>query len=248
MLPLFSVTHLIIGIGIIQSLCHTALRIYYMITDGCHHEFTMLNVIKWWPYFIQPLIPYHTCREGRTVLQNRQVWSPSLGGGWGELTKSILRVSSTARIRTKLSVSESAETCPAVCHDEDWPDLGLTPKPGAEPFMLWLQSSLHTQICFSDSLRWLQREKVTHCAPHLTTSSPRHDALFGFAFKIFHPWPDPVRSLTRSKSEELERCTMTWFILRGARWLLKFPSPLDATHCPPAQKMEILILFLIWLV
>lgn len=214
-----------------------------MFTDGFHHESTMLNAIKWWTYFIQPLIPYYTCKEGRTLLQNRQVWSPSPRGGWGELTKSILWVSSTARIRTKLSVSAFAKTCPAVCHDEDWPD--LLPSRGQNPLC---SGTLHTRVCSSDSPRWLQREKAAHCAPHLSTSSPRHHAPSGSAFKTCHPWPDPVRSLTRSKPEELERHTVTWFIPRGARWLLKLPSPQDATHCPPAQKMEILIWFLIWLV
>lgn len=190
-----------------------------MFTDRFHHEITMLNVIKWRPSFIQLLMPHYTCKEGRTVLQNRQVWSPSPWGGWGELTKSILWVSSTARIRTKLSVLAFAKNCPAVCHDEDWPDL----LPSQEQNLL-CSGSLHTWVCSSDSPWWLQREKAAHCAPHLTTSSPQHNVLSGSAFKIHHPWPDPIRSLARSKSEELERHPVTWFILRGE--LLKLPSPL----------------------
>lgn len=135
-----------------------------MFTDGFHHESTILNVIKWWPYFIQPLIPYHTSKEGRTVLQSGQVWSPSPWGWWGELTKSILWVISTARIRTKLSVPAFVKTCPAVCHGEDWAD--LLPSQEQNPLCLAVCTHGFVSQILHDAWRGKRLHSVLHTSPH----------------------------------------------------------------------------------
>lgn len=161
MLPLFSTTHLHSwnwdNIYPMSQSFKDILYVYRWVSPWIHH----VKCHKVMPYFIQLLIPYYTCKEGRTVLQNRQVWSPSPWGGWGELTKSILWVSSTSRIRTKLSVSAFAKTFPEVCHNKDWPDL----LPSQEQNPLCCTHGLVSQI-LHDGCRGKRLHTVLHTSPH----------------------------------------------------------------------------------